>query len=810
MKKILITVGIIILLLGMIGGVIIYNKNGSFELVNVDSNIVNEEIEICNIFEYGDYVYYVLPKENDPYNGQVICKMKKDGTDKEIFLDKIPGNMRVYKNYLFDGKYRVNLDTTEEKCYSYDNIIYMNNEIMIYQKANGFGVVNMDEIDNWNFDEKVLVLGEKRQDWSILYVDGDLVIYSTNENLYTIRTSEVNSNQQGRFLIAEGNYAKFLTEKDGEVYFYINEDENIHLYRFNKETEELKCVFVDTLDLDLVGILSNREIGSIAIKDETILCTLGSYQGSANMWYGSTIKINEDGSGKEILVENNESDKVKNIDDKLYYEVFSQDPSEWYWNEYVKGKPIHIDDFESVEKEKYKFTENKDKFIISQLYDGEYKESITIPKKNKELDFVSGEFKEVGDWLYVYLYEKDFNGSSWRGFNHLEFYRISKDYKVVQALDDNYVVKNPYSKLLSINNVRLNNTLNVGVKLSFIPYGNSVDLTDGIVSGKYVIETFCQANENVDKLEIENVQFSSQQVNLIFDDYDFDKNPDFIFEYTNSSGATENIKYEISKNARLENIKKIEEVAKNIEIEEIPIGSYIAYRPSQKSCNVLSEDSGVTWDQTFKPSDTITWKVFKNNNGQLDIISEESIGNLRLRGITGYINVVDTLNKLCMEYVNPQYADSGRSLGYIGEKSIKRLDNETYPITYDSLNINEKIEFPYTDETYISDQSIINTSIDENWDGIEEYPLRHSGGNIWLASRWLKELAGFEGKINVLNSDGYEGQVALFSLFPSMKDETGEYLHESTNGVRPIISLKSSLKITSGDGTRDNPYRISI
>ena len=373
MKKILITVGMIILFLGIVGGVIIYNKHNGFDFVDVDSNIVNEEIEICNIFEYGDYVYYVLPKENDPYNGKVICKMKKDGTDKEIFLNKTPGNMRVYKNYLFDGKYRVNLDTTEEKCYSYDNIIYMNNEIMIYQKTNGFGVVNMDEIDNWNFDEKVLVLGEKRQDWSILYVDGDLVIYSANENLYTIRTSEVNSNQQGKFLIAEGNYAKFLIEKDGEVYFYINEDENIHLYRFNKENEELKCVFVDTLDLDLVGILSNRKIGNIAIKGETILCTLGSYQGSANMWYGSTIKINKDGTGKEVLEEFNESDLVKTVDDKLYYEVFSQDPSVWYWNEYVNGKSLRIDDFESVEKEKYKFTENKDKIIISQLYDGNIK-----------------------------------------------------------------------------------------------------------------------------------------------------------------------------------------------------------------------------------------------------------------------------------------------------------------------------------------------------------------------------------------------------------------------------------------------------
>jgi len=528
------------------------------------------------------------------------------------------------------------------------------------------------------------------------------------------------------------------------------------------------------------------------------------------MWYGSTIKINKDGTGKEVLEEFNESDLVKTVDDKLYYEVFSQDPSVWYWNEYVNGKSLRIDDFESVEKEKYKFTENKDKVIISQLYDGEYKESITIPKKNKELDFVSGEFKEVGEWLYVYLYEKDFNGSSWRGFNHLEFYRISKDYKVVQALDDNYVIKNPYSKLLSINNVRLKNDLNVGIKLSFVPYGNNVDLTKGMTSGKYVIETFCQANENADKLEIENVQLSSQQANLIFDDYDFDKNPDFIFEYTNASNATENIKCEILENAKLENIKKIEEVAKNIKIEEIPIGAYIAYRPSQKSYNVLSEDSGVTWDQTFNPSDIINWKVFKNNDGQLDIISEESIGNLRLRGITGYINVVDTLNKLCMEYVNPQYADSGRSLGYIDGESIKRLDNEKYSISYDSLNSKDKLEFPYTDETYIADQSIINTSIDENWDGIEEYPLRHSGGNIWLASRWLKELAGFEGKINVLNFDGSESQVALFSLFPSMKDMTSEYLHDSSNGVRPIVSLKSSLKITSGDGTRENPYRISI
>lgn len=673
----------------MVGGIIIYNRHNGSEVVNENSDVVNEEIEICNIFEYGDSVYYVLPEENDPYNAQVICKMKKDGTNKEVFLNKTPGNMRVYENYLFDGKYRINLDTNEEKCYSYDNIIYMNNEIMIYQKANGFGVANMKDIDNWSFDEKVLVLGEKSQDWSILYVDGNLVIYSANENLYTIRISELNSNQQGKFLIAEGNYAKFLTEKDGEVYFYVNEDENIHLYRFNKETEELKCVLTDTLDSDLVGILDNREIGNIAIKDETILYTIGSYQGSAGMWCGSTIKINKDGTGKEVLEEFNESDLVKNVDDRLYYEVFSQDPSVWYWNEYVNGKSLRIDDFKSVEKGKYKFTENKDKVIISQLYAGEYKECITIPKKNKELDFVSGEIKEVGEWLYVDLYEHDSNGSSWRGFNHLECYRISKDYKVIQALDDNYVIKNPYSKLLSLNNVRLKNDLNVRIKLSFVPYGNNADLNEGITSGKYVIETFCQANENADKLEIEDVLFSGQSVNLIFDDYDFDKNPDFIFEYINSSNATENIKYEVSENAKLENIKKKgnNEIKKEISLRNYDSIDMDLLKLENKEENMVYSPLSIKYalgmlregasdemkakinkviGDNFEPSKRINSKNYSLANG---LFIRNSIGN---EVKTEFIN--NAQYKYQADVVLDDFSDAETINGWINDKTFGILD----------------------------------------------------------------------------------------------------------------------------------------
>jgi len=40
------------------------------------SNLANKKIECCDIFEYGEYVYYILPSEDNYLYDDVICRMK--------------------------------------------------------------------------------------------------------------------------------------------------------------------------------------------------------------------------------------------------------------------------------------------------------------------------------------------------------------------------------------------------------------------------------------------------------------------------------------------------------------------------------------------------------------------------------------------------------------------------------------------------------------------------------------------------------------------------------------------------------------
>ena len=217
-----------------------------------------------------------------------------------------------------------------------------------------------------------------------------------------------------------------------------------------------------------------------------------------------------------------------------------------------------------------------------------------------------------------------------------------------------------------------------------------------------------------------------------------------------------------------------------IKIENISVGAYIKYQPSSTSCAVLAEDSGDDKKQIYNPSNITSWKVFKNNNGQLDIISSESVGDLTLKGATGYAKAVDTLNKMCQAYVNPRYADNGRCLGYIEGNSMGIVDTNKYPLTWEYIKSQESTGFPYMDDCYVDDRTIINTIIDG------EYPLHHSSGHVWLASRRLgtiQEYVGFFVR-NLYNNGSYKNQY----LYDWSSDGTGAS-YSYTSGVRPVISL---------------------
>jgi len=240
-----------------------------------------------------------------------------------------------------------------------------------------------------------------------------------------------------------------------------------------------------------------------------------------------------------------------------------------------------------------------------------------------------------------------------------------------------------------------------------------------------------------------------------------------------------------------------------IALKDVPVGAYIEYAPSNETVTVLATDSGHTADQTFTTSSyTDGWKVFKNNDGQIDIISSESVGELTLVGATGYARLVYTLNKMSNDYVNSDYATSGRSLGSKVGSSMEIINTTTYPLTWENTYTNGNNGFPYTDTYYTSDKTILQTVVDG------EYPLWQTSGSIWMASRDVSPLSTdtyFRVWISNING-GYSNSGKLYFSYSDGHTNASSHSY----GVRPVVSLKSNIKIVSGDGTQANPYVLSL
>ena len=209
------------------------------------------------------------------------------------------------------------------------------------------------------------------------------------------------------------------------------------------------------------------------------------------------------------------------------------------------------------------------------------------------------------------------------------------------------------------------------------------------------------------------------------------------------------------------------------EIGEANVGDYIAY------------DCGKNYDEG--------WVVLRNNEGNIEIISKESVGNLRLGGKDGYANAVGELNTEARKYVNNAYAVNGRSVGAT-EDSIEQINTSIYPIEYDNVQM-IGANPPYHDTYYLDDYEAIQS--DENF---------NSSGRVWLATRCLGGIGSnyADFLIRYLDSDG---TIHLELFFKEKEDgsENGYY----TYGVRPVITLKPDLKIIGGSGRANDPLRIA-
>ena len=146
-------------------------------------------------------------------------------------------------------------------------------------------------------------------------------------------------------------------------------------------------------------------------------------------------------------------------------------------------------------------------------------------------------------------------------------------------------------------------------------------------------------------------------------------------------------------------------------------------------------------------------------------------------GETGYKNFVGALNKLAKSYESSLYTVGSRHTGYDSTKATEYLTSVA-----NSGN---------SDNGYETDKNLLKSSIGE----IRAKNNTYDVYGYWIASRnYIHNGIHY---LYAVDADG--GTISI-----GIKTSSGY------SSVRPIVILKSTLKLISGDGSLSTPYRLGV
>lgn len=238
---------------------------------------------------------------------------------------------------------------------------------------------------------------------------------------------------------------------------------------------------------------------------------------------------------------------------------------------------------------------------------------------------------------------------------------------------------------------------------------------------------------------------------------------------------TYNLRIWIDKNApSTEQSKRFEskivinsELSPTKNVNNLKVGDYISMTPTSTSYIVATSVTGNDTDQTINPSELNLWRVIKkNDNGTVDVVSANvsSVGVI-FKGEVGYLNLVGTLNDIASQYGNTAYVSGSRSMGYSTQSGVC-----------------ESIDTCLADTGYENDVNLVSIALGS----LVGNDLSGVASTYWLASR---------------NSSDTTQSGRFINATGVVSDEqlTGAVTPNAIR-IRPILTLKSNLKIVNGDG----------
>lgn len=295
--------------------------------------------------------------------------------------------------------------------------------------------------------------------------------------------------------------------------------------------------------------------------------------------------------------------------------------------------------------------------------------------------------------------------------------------------------------------------------------------------------------------------------------------------------------------------------------EILKIGDYVEYTPDASSSYTLtSAVSGHSSNQTIT-QENFKWRILSvNNDGTVDLISDKATEQqVYLYGELGYNNGVLILNDICSKlYGNSELNVTARSIkledienkmsetGYnvrnefnhYGIKygdtyKIKNTPGSTYyPYLYarengsgvntdtiktDGIEQSDSYYTSPTTETGTRATSLTATQteyfldiISENFTD-ENFAEIIENGEYTIATRATNcytindDVIGFD--LFVVTTNEGKREMCAWDLLTSYASSTS--IVGWGLGIRPVVTLNSSIEFTSGEGTLENPYKIS-
>ena len=294
----------------------------------------------------------------------------------------------------------------------------------------------------------------------------------------------------------------------------------------------------------------------------------------------------------------------------------------------------------------------------------------------------------------------------------------------------------------------------------------------------------------------------------------------------------------------------------------LEIGDYVAYTPGAETASsyqLSTAESGYESSQEIT-KETLSWRVLSiNDDGTVDLTSSAPTSQtVGLGGALGYNNGVYLLNDIAsslysnatlgaiarsltiedveagmndsgLEYVR-SYSANGTTVGDTATITSSRY--RYYPNLYaqengsgidlsvtndpnsevktDGIGQSDSYYSEPTTETYSQASSSLtltrtyySRSMSSGYyKNSTFYSMVHSGSTYWLASRYVRPSSAYAYfGLRIVSSSNLGGST-LFSSNSSTNSI-------SYNRLRPLVSLSSNIRLSSGDGSSTRPYQIA-